>query len=146
MPRIATENPQRELENVDMAKMTGVATTERGTVAIAQRLAKIRQDSGITQVEMARKLQTTQSIVSRYERGELRIHAELLLKLSMILGVTPNEILGISKKERSTNGKIPRRFLSRLKDVHLLSKRDQDNLAQTMEALIQTAQRKRPAK
>ena len=81
-----------------MAKMTGVVTTERGTVAIAQRLAKIRQDCGITQVEMAKKLQTTQSIVSRYERGELRIHAELLLKLSKTLGVTPNEILGVHEE------------------------------------------------
>ena len=92
---------------------------------------------------MSKKLNTTQSIVSRYERGELRIHAELLLKLAKIFGVTPNELLGIDKKAAGNTGKIPRRFLSRLKDVHLLSKRDQDNLAQTMEALIQTAKRKK---
>jgi transcriptional regulator with XRE-family HTH domain len=126
-----------------MAKLSGVVTTERGTTAIAKRIAKIRQDCGITQVEMSKKLNTTQSIVSRYERGELRIHAELLLKLAKIFGVTPNELLGIDKKAAGNTGKIPRRFLSRLKDVHLLSKRDQDNLAQTMEALIQTAKRKK---
>ena len=129
-----------------MAKLSGVSTTERGTTAIAKRIGKIRQDCGITQAEMAKKLNTTQSIVSRYERGELRIHAELLLKLAKIFGVSPNDLLGVGKKEPGTNGKIPRRFLSRLKDVHLLSKRDQDNLAQTMEALIQTAKLKRSSK
>jgi transcriptional regulator with XRE-family HTH domain len=126
-----------------MAEISGVATTDRGTKAIAERLAKIRRDSGITQVEMARRLKTTQSIVSRYERGELRIHAELLVTLSKILGVTPNEILGVAKKDVNTNGNIPRRFLSRLRDVHLLSKREQDTLAETMDALIHAAQRKR---
>ncbi len=129
-----------------VAELSGVSTTERGTKAIAQRVAKFRQDCGITQVEMAKKLKTTQSIVSRYERGELRIHAELLLKLSKIIGATPNDILGVGKKDTGTNGKIPRRFLNRLRDVHLLSKRDQDTLAQTMDALIKTAERKRAAK
>jgi len=123
-----------------MAKMSGVSTTERGTTAIAQRLAKMRQDSGITQVEMAKKLKTTQSIVSRYERGELRIHAELLLELSKILGVTPNDILGVGKKD-AANGKIPRRFLSRLRNVHLLTKREQDTLAQTLDLFFKGAAR-----
>jgi len=129
-----------------VANISGVSTTERGTKAIAQRVAKLRQDCGITQVEMAKTLKTTQSIVSRYERGELRIHAELLLKLARIFRVTPNDILGVSKKDTTTNGKIPRRFLSRLRDVRLLSKRDQDTLAQTMDAIIKTAERKRAVK
>jgi len=128
----------------NMAEMSGVATTERGTKAIAERMAKIRRDCGITQAELAKKLKTTQSVISRYESGEMRIHAELLLTLSKMFGATPNDLLGVgSKKEPGTNGKIPRRFLSRLTDVNLLSKRDQDNLAQTMDALIQTAKRKR---
>jgi transcriptional regulator with XRE-family HTH domain len=123
-----------------MAQMTGVSTTERGTTAIAQRLAKLRQDAGITQVELAKKLKTTQSIVSRYERGELRIHAELLLQLSKILGVTPNDILGVGKKD-TTNGKIPRRFLTRLRNVHLLTKREQDTLAQTLDLFFKGAEK-----
>ena len=131
MTTIESEPESFSVRLSKMAKLSGVVTTERGTTAIAKRIAKVRQDCGITQVEMAKKLSTTQSIVSRYERGELRIHAELLLKLAKIFGTTPNELLGISKKEPASTGKIPRRFLSRLKDVHLLSKRDQDNLAQT---------------
>ncbi len=129
-----------------MAEMSGVATSEGGTKAIAERLAKVRKDCGITQAELAKKLKTTQSVISRYESGEMRIHAELLLTLAKLFGVSPNDLLGVGKKQPGTNGKIPRRFLSRLKDVHLLSKRDQDNLAQTMEALIQTAKLKRSAK
>ncbi len=146
MPRIDNIDLLNYTKAKHMAEMSGVATTERGTKAIAQRMAKIRKECGITQAELAKKLKTTQSVVSRYESGELRIHAELLLTLSKLFGVSPNELLGTGKKEPGTNGKIPRRFLSRLKDVHLLSKRDQDNLAQTMEALIQQAKLKRSAK
>ena len=140
MPTITVEIPaSHSALRTNMAERSGVSTTERGTTAIADRLAQLRRDCGITQVELARKLKTKQSLISRYESGELRIHAELLLKLSKILGVTPNDILGVNPKETKTNGKIPRRFLSRLKDVHTLSKRDQDTLAQTMDALITTA-------
>ncbi len=135
---------RQQLEKVGNVAKT--SDSERGSAVIGKRLAKIRRDCGFTQLELAKKLKTTQSIVSRYESGEFRIHAELLLKLSKILSVTPNDILGIGKKDAGTNGKIPRRFLNRLRDVHLLSKRDQDTLAQTMDALIKTAERRRAAK
>jgi Predicted transcription factor, homolog of eukaryotic MBF1 len=138
MLRIPNEKPTLNERTNNMAQMSGVSTTERGTTAIAQRLAKLRQDAGITQLELAKKLKTTQSIVSRYERGELRIHAELLLELSKILGVTPNDIVGVSKKD-TTNGKIPRRFLTRLRNVHLLTKREQDTLAQTLDLFFKGA-------
>ena len=138
MLRIPDGNPTLNERTDSMAQMSGVSTTERGTTAIGQRLAKIRQDAGITQVEMAKRLKTTQSIISRYERGDLRIHAELLLEFSKILGVTPNDILGVGKKD-TTNGKIPRRFLSRLRNVHLLTKREQDTLAQTLDLFFKGA-------
>ena len=42
---------------------------DRHTPAIAKRIAKLRKERGLTQVELAKKLKSPQSIVSRYERG-----------------------------------------------------------------------------
>jgi len=63
------------------------------TAAIAQRIAEVRKERGISQQAMAKKLGVTQPIISRYERGELRIHAELLAKIAKILATTSDSCL-----------------------------------------------------
>ena len=123
-----------------------VATTERGTKAIANRLTKIRKEQGITQVEMAKKLKTTQSVYSRYESGEFRLHGELLLAMAKILGVTPNDILGITTngnaKASPPEFNIPRRVLRRLRGVADLTRTDQDYLLRTIDAFINAGRKK----
>ncbi len=92
------------LEVETLAKRRGVIT-ERGTVAIAQRIAEVRKERGISQQAMAKKLGVTQPIISRYERGELRIHAELLAKIAKILATTSDDLLGLApvKKTKPKN-------------------------------------------
>lgn len=57
-------------------------------LAFARLLRETRKASGLTQVELAEKLRTTQSIVSKWERGELR------LDFAQVHGVC--EVLGTS--------------------------------------------------
>ncbi len=127
-----------------------VATTERGTKAIANRLAKIRKEQGITQVEMSERLKTTQSVYSRYESGEYRLHGELLLAMAKFLGVTPNDILGITKsgntKAQPSDHNIPRRVLKRMRGVEHLTRTDQDTLLTMIDAIIAAGRNKRSRK
>ena len=127
-----------------------VATTKRGTKAIAQRLAKIRKEQGVTQAEMAKKLKTNQSVYSRYESGEFRLHGELILQMAKILGVTPNDILGVTaggnKKPVESEFAIPKRILRRLRGVQDLTKTDQDYLLRTVDAFINGGRKKQSAK
>ncbi|MFC1759791.1 helix-turn-helix domain-containing protein [Planctomycetota bacterium] len=127
-----------------------VATTERGTKAIADRLAKIRKEQGITQVEMAKKLKTTQSVYSRYEGGEYRLHGELLLTMGKILGVTPNDILGItnsgSTKVPPSEFSVPKRLLRRLRGFDELTRTDQATILRTIEVLMNAGQSNRKKK
>ncbi len=83
-----------------MVKRRG-AITQRGTTAIAQRIAEVRKERGISQQAMAKKLRVTQPIISRYENGELRIHAELLVKIAKILETTSDDLLGLEPVERA---------------------------------------------
>ena len=127
-----------------------VATTERGTKAIANRLTRIRKEQGITQVEMAKKLKTTQSVYSRYESGEFRLHGELLLAMAKILAVTPNDILGVTKsgntKAPLSEYNIPKRVLRRLRGIEDLTRTDQDYLLRTIDAFMTAGRKKRTKK
>jgi transcriptional regulator with XRE-family HTH domain len=74
-----------------------VATTE-GLETIAQTLVRLRKERGLTQAQMAKRLGVSQPVVSDYERGGLRLHGELILRVAEILDVSANELLGLDTK------------------------------------------------
>lgn len=110
---------------------------DRHTAAIAKRIAKLRKERGLTQVELAKKLKVPQSIVSRYERGELRLHGDVLMRLANVLDVTPNDILGFQSNGEAAEA-IPRQWLKRLQKIKALSRRDHEALLRTVDAFLRT--------
>jgi len=72
------------------AKKTATPTETPG-----ERLARLRRERGLTQQELAELLGVSQPVVSDYERGELRLHGELILQLAEILDASADEILGL---------------------------------------------------
>lgn len=122
----------------------GLAVVRRGTATqegiekIGERLARLRKEHGITQGQMAELLGVSQPIVSDYERGELRLHGELLVDLARILRVTTDEILGLQPSKKTELPK-DRRILRRLQDIDKLSKRDREALVRTLDAYLSKA-------
>jgi phage repressor protein C with HTH and peptisase S24 domain len=57
-------------------------------------LARLRQQRGLSQQELAEKLNTTSVSVGRYEREDQRLTLPLLRRLSKVLDVTIAEIVG----------------------------------------------------
>jgi transcriptional regulator with XRE-family HTH domain len=51
-------------------------------------LIKLRKDVGMTQIELAQKLQRPQSFVSKYEQGERRLDFVELLEVLEQIGVS----------------------------------------------------------
>jgi transcriptional regulator with XRE-family HTH domain len=111
---------------------------KREPETIAQRLGQLRREKGITQAEMAELLGISQPIVSDYERGELRLHGELIVKLAEILDCSADEILGL-RERKTTAGGNNRRMLRRLQQIDLLPKRDQEALLRTIDAFLSKA-------
>jgi transcriptional regulator with XRE-family HTH domain len=112
--------------------------TEEGSAEIGERIARLRKERGITQVEMAERLGLSQPVVSDYERGALRIHGELIARLAKILRVSADEILGL-QKDAPARGPRDNAIARRLRDIDLLPKRDRDALARTIDAFIARA-------
>jgi transcriptional regulator with XRE-family HTH domain len=104
---------------------------------IGQRLARLRRERGLTQVELAQRLGVAQPVVSDYERGELRLHGQLIVKLTDILAVSSEELLGLKKSP--SNGSIRnRRLLRRLQEIDKLPRRDQQALLRTIDRFLES--------
>jgi len=108
--------------------------------AFGRRLQEIRKRRGLSQVELAQRLGIHQSLISQYERGYLRLHGALLVRLAQALKTSPDEILAI--KEVSGNGDghaIDRRFLRRLQRIDRLTPHQKKILLGTIDAFLSKA-------
>jgi transcriptional regulator with XRE-family HTH domain len=71
-------------------------------------LIEARNTAGLTQVELAARLERPQSYVSKYERGERRIDVVEFLEVAEVLGIDPGEFLkqvgNTGEDDRSSSG------------------------------------------
>jgi transcriptional regulator with XRE-family HTH domain len=100
-----------------------------------QRLSRIRKERGITQVELAQRLDTSQAVVSDYERGVLRLNGDVIVRLADILDVSADELLGLSHRKFSGPTR-DKRLARRLQAFDSLPKRDRDALTRTIDAFL----------
>lgn len=66
-------------------------------------LIEARTSSGLTQIDLARKLGRPQSFVSKYERGERRLDVIEFLEVASALAIDPSDF--IRKLQRATTVK-----------------------------------------
>ncbi|MDE7233631.1 MAG: helix-turn-helix domain-containing protein [Ruminiclostridium sp.] len=65
-----------------------------------QRIRDLREDKDLTQTEIAKILNCSQRVYSNYERGDIDIPTEILIKLADFHGVTTDYILGRSDERQ----------------------------------------------
>jgi len=118
-----------------MARKARSSEEKKSDITLGKRLASLRKDRGFTQLEIAEKIGVIQPIISDYERGRLRPHPDMLVKLAGVLNVSTDELLGIAKSPKTARP-LNRRFLRRLQAVDKLPKRDQDALLRTIDAFL----------
>ncbi|MCM1298549.1 MAG: helix-turn-helix domain-containing protein [Firmicutes bacterium] len=61
-----------------------------------RRIRDLREDADLKQRELAVILNCSQRVYSNYERGDLDIPTEVLIKLSQYYGVSTDYILGLT--------------------------------------------------
>lgn len=106
-----------------------------GREDFGDRLARIRKEKGISQVELARKVGLIQTLVSDYERGKLRLRADMIVRFAVALGVSADELLGLKSTKPAQD--LPRlRLLRRAEQLQALTPNNRRVLLTMLEALL----------
>lgn len=66
----------------------------------AQRIRDLREDKDLTQKQIAKYLNTSQTVYSRYERNERDLPITYLYELCKLYNVSADYILGFTNKMR----------------------------------------------
>jgi len=66
---------------------------------INQRLIQLREDNGLTKIEMARKLGINKSAITRYELGEYKPTLDVMIKIHDVFGVSLDWLAGFDVDE-----------------------------------------------
>jgi transcriptional regulator with XRE-family HTH domain len=104
--------------------------------AFGRKLQEIRKRRGLSQAEVAQRLGIHQSLISQYERGYLRLHGALLVRLAQVLQTTPDQILAVKDAPSEADQLLDRRFLRRLHKIDKLSAHQKKILLGTIDAFL----------
>ena len=106
-----------------------------GTETLGERIARIRNERGYTQIELAEKIGIIQSIVSAIERDVLKLSAEMAVRFARALEITTDELLQPSGEKK--NGRKPsRKVLRRLELIETLPHTQQITLLRTIDTFL----------
>lgn len=73
----------------------------------AERIKRLRKEKGITQAELADRLNTTKQTISKYEKGIVtNIPSDRVEALARILETTPEYILGWDQEKTEKNNDV----------------------------------------
>jgi|HubBroStandDraft_1064217.scaffolds.fasta_scaffold11551_5 transcriptional regulator with XRE-family HTH domain len=117
---------------IEMATKAGGKASD----TLGRRIARLRRDRGLTQVELAERLGVTQPAVSDYENDDIRLPADVVIQIARILGVSTDELLGLKETQAAPGASRNRRLYRRLQEIEKLPRRDQQALLRTIEAFI----------
>ena len=86
---------------------------------IGHRLARLRKEAGLSQVQLAQKIGIDQKLVSDYETGKIRLYDEMVARFAFALGVSTDIILGV-REVQSLEPAPNLRIWKRLKKIEQL--------------------------
>jgi len=111
-----------------------------------QRLAALRRSKGLSQRELAAKLNTTREAIDYYERRAQNPTLDLIQKLAEALEVTVAELLGSeSQPVRARPGPVPQLQL-RFEQIKQLPRQQQEFVLDFLDTVLGTAEKKQAAR
>jgi transcriptional regulator with XRE-family HTH domain len=109
-----------------------------GNEPIHDRLQRLRRQRGVTQAKLAQQVGITTAAISAYELGRVRMVDEMIVRISLALGISSDELLGLSNRalEEPTSLKIMRR----IKNIEKLPPAKQRAILQTLDMALQNVE------
>jgi transcriptional regulator with XRE-family HTH domain len=117
--------------------MAGRLTTREAPL-FGQRMATLRQQKGLTQIQLAERMNTTQKMIDYYERRSPNPTLDVMQKIPAALELSVTELLG----EEAVTVRAPRKSGPTSKvqqvfdEVARLPRRQQDKIVEVVSALM----------
>ena len=105
------------------------------TIELANRLAELRKQKGLSQEELADKLQVSRQAISKWERGEASPDTDNLIELAKIYGISLDELVGLSS-EKKAEEKEPQKDSITIDDNGIHIKDDEGNEIEVKEGHV----------
>ncbi|HZH44125.1 MAG TPA: helix-turn-helix domain-containing protein [Lysobacter sp.] len=124
------------------APPTAVSNAERAFyVELGQRIAALRRERGMTQVELAEHLGVAQQTLAHYEAGRLRLLAGALPTLAAQLEVSVEELIGTpAKRGAGKRGAAPK-LQQQLEQLSRLPRAKQRFVSEMLDSVLAQAAR-----
>jgi len=124
-----------------MPKPSKLAPSASEKEAMGKRLAQVRKEHGLTQIELAERTGLIQVVVSDYERGRIRLPADMVVRFAEALGVSTDELLRPERRAIATqSGKQPSlKIVRRMEQIEALPTYQQRALLTTIDTFIAAA-------
>jgi transcriptional regulator with XRE-family HTH domain len=109
---------------------------------IGNRIAERRIALGLTQLQLAEEMGLIQSLVSAYERGVLRLTADMVIRFAKVLNVSTDYILNVETIEKKND--FPLKITSRMAGIQKLPETERRHLFHIIDTYISTGTKKDP--
>ena len=109
-------------------------------ISFGKKISMLRKDKNMNQGDLAAKLNTSISVISRYERDEMLPSIDVAKKLAGLLDTTVGYLLGESEDTQLFKNPL---ILERLKDIQKFSDKEQEHIFITLDALIRDFKNKK---
>lgn len=106
-----------------------------------KRLAALRKDKGLTQSELAERMQSTQKMVDYYERRAHNPALEVVRRAANALGVNPAELLGSQPQPTRAKPGPASHLERRFEQVKRLPRKEQDFVLKFLDTVIERAEK-----
>lgn len=110
-------------------------------VKLGKRIAEIRRERGLTQVQVAERLEVSQQTVNGFEKGRRRVAISTLLDLAELFDATVTELLGSEGRETRAKRGPPSRLERQMEAIQRLPRSKQRFVMEMLDAVIAQARR-----
>ena len=110
-------------------------------IALGERIAQLRKDSHITQVQLAETLSIAQSTINAYEAGQRRVPVSALPVLAKALGVSLDGLLGEETNAAARKRGPAPKLQQHMERISRLPKPQQRFVIQVIESVLAQASR-----
>lgn len=107
-------------------------------VSLGSRIAALRKEAHLTQVQLARTLGVAQSTLNAYELGQRRVPVSALPVLAKALGVSLEALMGEADQASKKRGPTPK-LAQLMERISQLAKPQQRFVIQVLESVLARA-------